>query len=463
MRILHAIHDFLPRHQAGSEIYAFELCRALAAGHHVSILCGEYDPSRRHGQVTWRVHQGLPVIELVNNWVCASFEDTYRSPIISDRIAHVLKATQPDVIHVHNLLNLSFDLPAMAHARGIPVVATLHDYALVCPTGGQRIHRAEQYVCHVIDTERCVRCFRESPLHAHISFGKLAAATRAPGLMHRAAVALRCRFPGFTSQVARAMPTVTTTKRKVDERLAAARRVFDEVDLFVAPSPSIAEEFQRLGVEAEKIRISDYGVVPLLRNVRNGNDGTRRPLRIGYVGTLVWHKGVHVLLDAVRGLPSNAYELKIFGNPDVFPDYSADLRAGAAGLPVRFMGAFDRAQIAEVYAQIDVLVVPSLWLENSPLVIHEAFMAGVPVVGARIGGIADLLDDGRTGLLYDPASPSELQAALGGLIENPKRLNELAELARTRPRVKTTAEDAQEWERTYAAVLRGRAAVGLAT
>jgi glycosyltransferase involved in cell wall biosynthesis len=257
MRILHAIHDFLPRHQAGSEIYAFELCRVQAAGHHVSVLCGEYDHSRRHGQVTWRVHEGLPVVELVNNQVCASFEDTYRSPLIGARIAHVLHAVQPDVVHVHNLLNLSFDLPAMAHARGIPVVATLHDYALVCPTGGQRIHRAEQYVCRVIDTGRCVRCFRESPHHAHMSFGNLAAATRAPGLMHRAALAMRRRFPEFTAQAARAMRTVTITKRAMDERLAAARRVFDEVDLFVAPSPSMAEEFLRLGVDAAKLRISD--------------------------------------------------------------------------------------------------------------------------------------------------------------------------------------------------------------
>jgi glycosyltransferase involved in cell wall biosynthesis len=281
--------------------------------------------------------------------------------------------------------------------------------------------------------------------------------------MHRAALAVRRRFPGLASRVARAMPTVTATKREVDDRLAAARRVFNEVDLFVAPSRSIADEFQRLGVDAAKIRTSDYGFVPLLRSIRNGNDGTRRPLRIGYVGTLVWHKGVHVLLDAVRGIPLNAYELKIFGNPDVFPDYSAALLGGAAGLPVRFMGAFDRERVAEVYAQIDVLVVPSLWLENSPLVIHEAFMAGIPVVGARIGGIVDLVDEGRTGLLYDPASPIELQAVLRTLIENPQRLNALAEFARTMPRVKSIVEDAQEWERAYAEVLRGRPAVGLAT
>jgi glycosyltransferase involved in cell wall biosynthesis len=281
--------------------------------------------------------------------------------------------------------------------------------------------------------------------------------------MHRAAVTLRRRFPGLVSQAIRAIPTVAATKRDVDERMAASRRVFSEVDLFVAPSRSIAEEFQRLGVDAAKIRISDYGFVPLLRNARNGNDGARRPIRIGYVGTLVWHKGVHILLDAVRRLPSNAYELKIFGNPDVFPDYTADLRATAAGLPVKFMGAFDREQIAEVYAQMDVLVVPSLWLENSPLVIHEAFMAGIPVVGARIGGIVDLVADGVTGVLYDPTSSSALQAAIGSLIENPPRLNDLAECARRVARVKSIVEDAREWERTYVELIQDRAAGPLPT
>ena len=511
----------MPRHQAGSEIYALELCRELAARHHVSVLCGEYDPLRPHGHLTWRVYKGLPVIELVNNWVCGSFEQTYRSPLVTDRIAHVLRAVQPDIIHVHNLLNLSLDLPDVARARGVPVVATLHDYALVCPSGGQRIHRAERHVCDVIDTERCVRCFRESPFPTQISAGRLAGVARVPRLTG-AAVALSRRFPRLAARFARGArhaSLLTITKRDVDQRLVAARRVFEEIDLFVAPSPSIAAEFQRLGIRASKIRISDYGFVPLvsrpsdswrksrsaapgwqgvtsehtgsirarsnaasrdapprsyvtnhwdgtLGRQRNGHRPPGEPLRIGYVGTLVWHKGVHVLLGAIRGLPTTGYELKIFGNPDVFPEYTVQLRAQAAGLPVRFMGSFNRERTGHVYAEIDVLVVPSLWLENSPLVIHEAFMAGIPVVGARIGGIADLVDDGRTGLLYDPSSPTGLEAILRRLIGNPERpgergeLAELAEHVRASPPVKSIAEDARDWEDTYEHILRRRAGGG---
>lgn len=463
MRILHAIHDFLPRHRAGSEIYAFELGRELAEAHHVTVLCAEYDPARTDGRVTWRVHGGLPVAEIVNNWMCRSFEDTYRPPLITERIRQVLRAVQPDVVHVHNLLNLSFDLPVLAHREGSAVVATLHDHSLVCPSGGQRLHRADEHLCDVIDTDRCVRCFRESPFHAQISFGRLAALTGAPGPMHRAAAAGLRRFPLLANRVARSVrntATIEITRAQVEDRLRAARSVFDEVDLFVAPSPSMAAEFQRIGIDAAKVEISDYGFAPYQRSP-DPRQGASAALRIGYVGTLVWHKGVHVLIDALRAFTPGEYELKIFGDPATFSEYSTGLRARSTGLSVRFMGGFDRSQIADVYSQIDVLVVPSLWLENSPLVIHEALMAGIPVVGARIGGIADLVENGVTGLLYEPTRPIELAAALRRLIQDPGLLPTLSEGVRKAPRVKSIADDSREWERRYTDVIARRSAAAV--
>jgi len=459
MRLLHAIHDFLPRHRAGSEIYALELCRELGRRHDVTVVCADFDPMRRHGEVAWRVHDGVPVVEIVNNQVCESFEDTYRSPLVGDRLGHVLDVLQPDVVHAHSLFNLSFDLPAMARARRIPVVATLHDYTLVCPSGGQRLHRAAEHLCREIDPSRCARCFRESVFYTHISFGRLTAIARRPGPLQRAALRLSRRYPSLVAAFARAArrtAVLPVSPSDIERRLAAARRVFDDVDLFVAPSRSMADEYERLGIERSRIRVSDYGFAPLKPAVDPG--GKDEPLRIGYVGTLVWHKGVHVLVDAVRRLPASSYEVKIFGSPDASPEYAADLRARAAGLPVRFMGAFDRDRAADAYAAIDVLVVPSLWLENSPLVIHEAFMAGVPVVAARVGGIADLIEDGRSGLLYD-GSAEGLHAALRRLMDMPERGRELARAA---PPVMTIADDARGWEETYAGVVR-RAAEGLLT
>lgn len=164
MRILHAIHDFLPRHRAGSEIYAFELARELGRDATVFVLAAEYDPAAAHGTLRWRWYEGLTVIELVNNWEFGGFEETYSSDRINAQLRHVLDATSPDVLHVHNLLNLSMDLPRIAKERGIAVVATLHDYTLVCPSGGQRVHVSESHVCETIDPDRCARCFHQSAL-----------------------------------------------------------------------------------------------------------------------------------------------------------------------------------------------------------------------------------------------------------------------------------------------------------
>ena len=130
------------------------------------------------------------------------------------------------------------------------------------------------------------------------------------------------------------------------------------------------------------------------------------------------------------------------------------MRAKAAGLPIAFRGAFAPDRAAAIYRDIDVLVVPSLWPENSPLVIHEAFQAGVAVVGARTGGIPDLIEDNVSGLLFETGSAADLARRLRELIENPERVTALAAGA---PRVKTIEQDSAEWEDAYADVIGRRA------
>ena len=87
----------------------------------------------------------------------------------------------------------------------------------------------------------------------------------------------------------------------IRRRLAYAQHVFETIDLFVAPSQALADEFVRLGIDAARIEVSDYGFAPAAPMPRNGRQAGL-PLRIGFVGTLVWHKGAHMLLEAARGL-----------------------------------------------------------------------------------------------------------------------------------------------------------------
>jgi glycosyltransferase involved in cell wall biosynthesis len=453
LRVLHAIHDFLPRHRAGAEIYALDLCRELDRRHHVTVLAAEYDLARPHGQVTWRVQDGLPVAELVNNGRAASFEDTYRSPVITEQLGRLLDVVQPDVLHVHSLLNLSFDLPGLARARGIPVAATLHDYSLVCPSGGQRVHRADDHLCDVIDPARCARCFRESTFNQQVGIGNVAHMGGVGRIVKQTARAVLQRAPRLADTVGRAVARgagIEVRPADIEARLAGARHVFDDVDLFVAPSRSLGDEFVRLGVSRAKLRVLDHGFAPLPK-AHAAVPADHRPLRIGYVGTLVWHKGVHVLIDACRALPTDAYELHIFGDPNVDSGYSENLRKRAAGVTVQFRGEFTRDAVLDAYSSLDIVVVPSLWPENSPLVIREAFMAGVPVVGARIGGIAELVTDGENGLLYEPRSTSGLTEALNSLIGDRSRL---ATFAQRIPPVKSMEVHASEWEAIYHDLLR---------
>lgn len=451
LRLLHAIHDFLPKHRAGSEIYAFELCRALSASHEVFVVTAEYDPEARHGTVRWRAFEGLPVVEIVNNWETGRFADTYASPQITAQLAHVLAATRPDVLHVHNLLNLSFDLPRLARSQGVATAATLHDYTLVCASGGQRVHAAESHICHTIDPERCSRCFAATPFRAQMAAAALAAA---PGgtWLRRAASTARRVLPVATDRAARRLPLAPpASAADMSARLAHARQVFDEIDLLVAPSASIGAEFVRLGVDPRRIEVSDYGFrhqAPLTRVARDG------ALRIGFIGSMVWHKGAHVLLDAAR-LLRGSFEVVVAGDPEVGPEYHARLQRAATGLPVRFTGLFERDHLPRAYAALDVLVVPSLWPENSPLVIHEAFMHGVAVVGARQGGIPGLVIDGVNGFTYDPSSAPALAAVLQRFVDDPALA---ARLAARAPAIKSIEEDAGEWEARYAALLSAAAA-----
>ena len=452
LRILHAVHDFLPRHQAGSEIYVRDLARALAGRHDVFVTAAEYDPSAPHATIRWRSCDGLPVVEIVNNWEFDRFEETYASPRMNRQLGHVLDATAPDVLHVHNLLNLSFDLPRLARERGIATVATLHDHTLVCPSGGQRVHVEDEHVCHDIDPERCRRCFERSPFHAQWIVGRL----RRASVGRRALVlggALRRRFPAVAERVAGRLPGGAVDAADVRMRLSYARHVFDQLDHIVAPSAALAHAYAGLGLDPARVEVSDYGFVRAPSAQRTASAVPR----FGFVGSLVWHKGAHVLLRALKHL-RGSFHLDVFGDPSVSPLYSQDLQRLAGALPVEFRGPFGRNDVPRVYAGIDVLVVPSLWPENSPLVIHEAFMHGTAVAGTRMGGIPELVADGVNGVLYDAFDERQLAGVLQRFIDDPPLA---ARLAAAAPPVKDIEDDARQWVERYHAALAAAPALAI--
>ena len=142
--------------------------------------------------------------------------------------------------------------------------------------------------------------------------------------------------------------------------------------------------------------------------------------RVGFVGMLAQHKGCHILIDAFQALPPGRAVLKIYGNTEGYPEYSAKLKrlAGNHGA-IEFCGVFPNSKIAEVMADLDVLVVPSLWYENTPLVLYSAQAAHCPVVASDFPGISEVIRDEVNGLLFEAGNVAALVKQLSRLIDEP--------------------------------------------
>jgi glycosyltransferase involved in cell wall biosynthesis len=176
------------------------------------------------------------------------------------------------------------------------------------------------------------------------------------------------------------------------------------------------------------------------------------PLTLGFVGRIVPAKGVHVLLAALAHLKADPpVDVLIWGDLRQQPEYGRALERQAAGLTgVRFMGPFTRADLAGVYSQMDALVVPSLWNENSPLVVHEAFAAGRPVIGSDVDGIAELVGHDVNGLLFPPGDAAALAEAVRRLAASPAE--RLARLRQGIPDIARAEDEIERLSEIYARV-----------
>jgi glycosyltransferase involved in cell wall biosynthesis len=147
---------------------------------------------------------------------------------------------------------------------------------------------------------------------------------------------------------------------------------------------------------------------------------------VGFLGQIAPHKGIHVLVRAWRVLPHRSIELVIHGDMTREPHYTRELRALAADDPrIVFAGPLGQQDLDTLFRRIDILAVPSVWYENSPLVIHEARRAGLPVLASRLGGMAELVRDGEDGLLAEPGNPASFAQQIDRLISEPALLERL--------------------------------------
>jgi len=424
MRILYVVHAFPPEAWAGTEVYTLNLARAVAAlGHEVTVLArGEV----RGEELELREEkvQELRVLRLALESELPHLHRPYERPEVDDCFEELLARERPDVVHFQHLLHLSTGLIDVARRAGIPTVMTLNDYWALCPR--VQLIRPDGERCERNRGMACLWCLQEKHLD-RLDLGE------------------------------RLLPWIAPVLGLAGEALHLLRLGhLADVDLLVAPSRFLRERFLETGrLDPLRFVHSDYGTsTEHLRDA--ASEPARReggPLRVGFIGSLLWYKGIDVLIEAVARLADRELSLEVHGafEPGTDP-FHAKLRRLAAGAPVNFHGRFANDRLAEVYAGIDVLVVPSIWFENSPLTIHEAFLLRTPLVVSDIGGMAELVEPERSGLHFRAGDAVSLAIALERLLDEPELLGRLRAGI---PVVKAIEEDARETVDRYRALAAG--------
>lgn len=411
MKILVALHDYLPRHTGGSEVHAHQTARELARrGHEVTALFTERDLAAREGEVRAGVLDGVRTREVVHQREYQDVGESFEEDRSLALFRAELERLRPDVVHFHHLALWGSRCVPAARAGGARVVVTLHDFHLLCDAS--TLLRPDGELCTEGPRGACSACLRRHPLLVE----------RWGGLERERAFAAAARA-----------------------RLERHRADLAAADVVLSPSRFLAGLFESAGFRPPgSIQVLKAGYPgPVLPPRRRDPS---RSLRVGYVGGVYASKGVHVLVRAFRQLAGEPAELEIHGHLDWFPDYVAGLRREAEGARVRFAGPFEPARIDEVLSRLDLLVVPSVWYENMPITIHEAHRHGLPVVVTALGGMAEAVEHGVTGLTFPRGDASALAEAIRSLARDAALYDRLAA---HRPRVPTLEEIVDRLELVY--------------
>ena len=440
MKILFVTNGYPPHRWAGTETYTAGIAEELQRrNHQVQVLCvGEWEA----GSSYWNGHEdavyrGVAVRRLSLNWTKAPdpFLYLYNNPAAADYLACYLNEQRPALVHVTSCETMSASILRVIKEAGIPLVLSLTDFWFLCPQ--VNLLRSDGENCNGLTTAwDCLRCKL---------FGEKA--YRWPSrLLPEASVA-------YLLQAVSKHPFLTRRQglRGMAGDMAARKEFLHQSiewpDVRITASPFVRDVHVANGVGAP-IKVQPYGHDLSWLDGYTGKKPSEA-IRIGFIGQIIPSKGIHLLLQAARSLQGSVgdkYRLLIYGNLEKAPEYGAQLRTLAAGLKnVRFCGTYSHDEGADVFAQLDVLVVPSIWYDF-PLVIHEAFATGTLVIATNLGGMAEAVTDEGSGLLFERGDVDDLARQLRRLVEEPGLLERLQAGI---PRVKTIEEEVTELEALY--------------
>jgi len=437
MRILLALHQFFPDFRAGTETLARRTAEELQRrGHQVWLLCaGPHAPELPSPALRREVWQGLSVIRLnpppdATPWA-GGIGQSYRRDALQPCFTALLQDLQPDLLHLFHLRRHTLSLVDAAVTCGVPLLASLTDYWLACPTGQLQFPELQPCSGPLPGGGNCLQ---------HLTGRLLPPLAWLPLPVWEVWMALASRLPW-------------TPFRALRRRPVAMRAALEHCRAVLVPTELMWRTFASLGFNTQRFLLCPYGLDLRGLSALPPRDGWRgpeqRPLLVGFIGSFTRAKGPHVLLDAVARLgPAAPLELHVYGNPSDDPGYAAFLRRQGTSLPqVHWGGVFSSEQVFAVLGELDLLVVPSLWRENAPLIVLQALASGLPLLVSAVEGMADQVQPGFNALLFPPGDAAALAALLRQFLTDPSCL---AQLQGRGGQPRTITDYGDQLERLYA-------------
>ncbi len=331
----------------------------------------------------------------------------------------LLQKLEPEIVHFHHFLN--FGVEAFHHVRRtLPdcrIVLSLHEYLAICHHYGQMITKPDGTLCYEANLVGCSRCFKD------ISPGNF-----------------------FL-------------------RKLYIKQFFDLVDQFIAPSAFLADRYVAWGIAPEQVVVLENVIAAPARNVGAAREsiGAVDLLRVGFFGQISSLKGINVLFDAAQILEERKIYNVVF---EIYGDHSGQpselqaeflSRLKQVGRNVKCHGPYDQHRVDKLMQSVDLVLVPSIWWENSPVVIQEAFRNRRPVICSDIGGMAEKVRDGIDGLHFPVGNAVALASLLTKLAASPELLTGLADSIRVPA---TVAQTTDRYLELYASLRRSGADAG---
>jgi glycosyltransferase involved in cell wall biosynthesis len=407
LRILICSSFFPPHYLGGAELIACKQATiAQQMGHDVRVFSG------RLGGGWFRTHRvthergALPItrVSLAAQDISGTSWD-FESPDISREFCRTLDDFTPDVVHFHNIVGLSLGMIDECYRRRIPMVMTLHDYWGIC--------------------------FKNTLLKNNGNICKQG------GL-----VCLDCR-----EMLAGRLPLPSPVR---NAHILLALR---QVDRLITPSRYVAAQYAANGIRNDQITVIPNGID--VENFAPAQRGTAE-LTLGFIGHLGKHKGLEVLLHALSLMDARQVRLLVVGTGEEAEWLRTFCHERGLDPYVTFVGHVENRRIAAIYRQIDVLVVPSVWPENSPVTITEAMASGVPVIASDVGGISELVEDGVTGYLIPLRDSLAIAERIQRFLARPELLKTMGERARAKIQVSQMRQQVERIVEVYRQVIAQR-------